>query len=101
MIAGTGQSEKRLVRYGSPDSIDKLVADAAKAEGVIGLHGVSAIFRKPPKGSHGQADFDEVTRHFPVIQTGANKAHYTVVLPKPVTQEITDLFNGLFRLVTG
>ncbi len=33
---------------------------------------------------------------FPVQQTGKNPAHHTVILPKPVTQKVADVFNQLF-----
>ena len=90
---------KRLIRYGSPDSLEKLAADAAAGEAKMGHHGVSAMLRKPPSFPYGQADFDEVARFFKIIQTGDNKSHYTVILPKPVTQEVADLFNSVFKVV--
>ena len=46
---------------------------------------------------YGQAIFEEISEHFRVIQTGKNKSHFTVELPKPVTQEVADLFNSLFQ----
>ena len=39
---------------------------------------------------------EEVEKYFPVIKTGKNKFHYTVELPKPVTEEVANLFNSLF-----
>lgn len=93
-----GEGCKKLVRYGSPDSAQKLADDAAAAEKVLGHHGVSTVLRKPPDFPHGQADFDAVAAVFPVVKTGG-RGHYTVVLPKPVTQEVADLFNSVFKVV--
>jgi hypothetical protein len=89
---------KKLVRYGSPDTAAKLAADAAAAEAKLGHHGVSAMLRNPPKFPHGQADFGEAAKVFQIIKTGDNPSHYTVILPKPVTQEVADLFNSVFKL---
>jgi hypothetical protein len=96
--APTAGGGKKLVRYGSPDTAEKLAADAAKAEATIGYHGVSAMLRNPPSVPHGQADFGEAARVFQIIKTGTNRSHYTVILPKPVTQEVADLFNSIFKL---
>lgn len=85
--------DKMFIRYGSPDSKEKLASDAAAAEAneKVGIHGVSVIFRKPPtKGD----PFGQTTKKkiedagFTITQTGKNKSHYTVTLPKPVTQEL-------------
>jgi hypothetical protein len=90
---------KKLIRYGSPDTVEKLAEDAARAEASLGHHGVSAVLRNPPSFPHGQAEFDEAAKAFPIIQTGKNPHHYTVILPKPVTQAVADLFNSVFKLV--
>ncbi len=84
LMSGTGETPgggKKLVRYGSPDSVEKLAADAAAAEAKLGYHGVSAILRNPPKFPHGQADFGEAAKVFKIIKTGNNPSHYTVILP--------------------
>ena len=39
---------------------------------------------------------EEVEKHFRVHNTGNDPLHRTVELPKPVTQEVADLFNRLF-----
>jgi hypothetical protein len=99
---GVPQSQaagKNLIRYGSPDTVEKLAEDAARAEASLGHHGVSAILRNPPSFPHGQAECDEAAQAFPIIQTGRNPHHYTVMLPKPVTQAVADLFNSVFKLV--
>jgi hypothetical protein len=95
--APTSGGGKKLVRYGGPDTAERLAADAAKAESTIGYHGVSAMLRNPPGFPHGQADFGEAAKVFPIIKTGTNPSHYTVILPKPVTQEVADLFNSIFK----
>jgi hypothetical protein len=98
-------NDKCMVRYGSPDTKEKLAEDAKAAEEneKVGIHGVSVIFRKPP--TKGDA-FGKTTKKkledagFTVTQTGKNKSHYTVTLPKPVTQAVADKFNGCFEIVT-
>ena len=91
------QRGKKLVRYGSPDTAEKLAADAAKAEANIGYHGVSAMLRNPPRFPHRQAEFGEAANVFRIVKTGKDPSHYTVILPKPVTQEVADLFNSIFK----
>ena len=96
--APTAAGQKKLVRYGSPDTAEKLAADAARAETTIGYHGVSAMLRNLPAFPHGQADFGEAAKVFPIVKTGKDPSHYTVILPRPVTQEVADLFNSTFKL---
>ena len=93
--------KKKLVRYGSPDSVERLADDAARAEAQIGLHGVSVIYRKPPLFPHGEAEKAAAEKEFTIVQTGANKDHYTVILPKPVTQAVADKFNSVFKVSGG
>ena len=38
----------------------------------------------------------EVQRFFTVLKTGG-PGHYTVVFPKPLTQQNADIFNNLFK----
>ena len=99
--AGMGGSwddeDIRLYRFGWPvESLQKLADDAARAEkSSIGLHGVSVMSKaKHPAPS---ALMSEVQRFFPVQKTGENPFHYTVILPKPLTQADADRFNLLFR----
>jgi hypothetical protein len=90
------QGDEILIRFGdAPESAQKLAGDAAKAEGVLGIHGVSATARTPryPAPSAKRSD---VEKHFSVHNTGTDPFHRTVELPKPVTQEVADLFNRLF-----
>ena len=101
-IAVVAPDEKMYIRYGSPDTKDKLAADAKAAKDKIGIHGVSVIFRKPPTSGD---PFGQTTKKaiedagFTLTQTGTNKSHFTVTLPDPITQEVADKFNALFTIV--
>jgi hypothetical protein len=55
------------------------------------------MLRNPPSFPHGQAEFGDAAKVFPIAKTGTNPSRYTVVLPKPVTQEVADLFNSIFK----
>ena len=89
-----------LVRFGKgPESAETLAADAAKAEAHGFPHGVSTKQVGRISGSdkgHRAALKSDVEAYFRVQQTGRNPAHHTVHLPKPVTPEVADRFNGLF-----
>lgn len=88
-----------LTRFGqAPESAQKLAEDAARAEAVIGIHGVSVTAR-PPKRPAPAARRSDVEKHFPVHNTGNDPLHRTVELPQPVTQDVADLFNHLFGRV--
>jgi hypothetical protein len=85
-----------LYRFGAaPETAAKLAEDAALAEAVLGVHGVSATTRRP-RWSAPSARRSEVEKHFAVHHTGRDPAHRTIELPKPVTQEVADTFNRLF-----
>jgi hypothetical protein len=85
-----------LTRFGdAPESVQKLAEDSAKAEAVLGLHGVSVTARTP-RWPAPVAKRSDVEKHFFVHNTGSDPMHRTVELPKPVTQEVADLFNRLF-----
>ena len=86
----------RLFRFGlDPETIEELALQAAAAENRGFPHGVSAFSRsdRPDSVSASAAEIEE---KFALHKTGANPFHYTIELPKPVTQEVADLFNGLF-----
>jgi hypothetical protein len=90
--------EELLKRFGAdPESVEKLAGDAANAEAVLGIHGVSVTARET-KAPAGRASRPDVEQHFKVHDTPSrrDKRHRTVELPKPVTQEVADLFNRLF-----
>jgi hypothetical protein len=54
------------------------------------------VFSKSSRADAVSADRAAVEEVFSVVKTGKNPHHYTVELPKPVTQEVADQFNGLF-----
>jgi hypothetical protein len=85
-----------LTRFGeAPESAQKLADDAARAEAVLGIHGVSVTARKPRRPAP-SALRSVVEQHFRVHNTGSDPLHRTVQLPKPVTPDVADLFNRLF-----
>ena len=89
-------ADEVLTRFGqAPESAQKLAEDAARAEAVLGIHGVSVTARTP-KYPAPSAIRSVVEAYFPVHNTGNDPMHRTVELPKPVTQEVADLFNRLF-----
>jgi hypothetical protein len=90
-----GKPGKKLVRFGDqPETVEKLATAAAAAEAnpQVGIHGVSAFYRNPVPSS---AEFAAVKKEFNVYKT-LGKGHYTIELPKPVTQEVADRFNRVF-----
>jgi RHS repeat-associated protein len=92
-----------LVRFGKgPETTKQLADDAANAEKHGFPHGVSTKQVDRVSGSdkkHRSAPRSEVEKHFKVEQTGKNPAHHTVHLPKPVTQDVADKFNQVFKPV--
>jgi hypothetical protein len=62
-------------------------------------HGVSTTTKPVPGRSCAAAQCADVERVFKVHKTGSDPHHYTVELPDPVTQEVADMFNQLFRQV--
>jgi hypothetical protein len=89
-------ADEILTRFGqAPESAQKLAQDAAKAEAVLGIHGVSVTARSPRRPAP-TALRSLVEKHFRVHNTGMDPLHRTIELPKPITQEIADLFNRLF-----
>src|SRR5262249_3619317 len=92
----SGTGAEILTRFGNaPESVQKLAEDAARAESVLGIHGVSVTARTP-KWLAPCATRSGVEKHFRVHNTGNDPLHRTVELPKPVTQQVADLFNRLF-----
>jgi hypothetical protein len=86
---------KTLTRFGKDfESREKLAADAAKAQANGFPHGVSAIGDATKSGS--VANYEDVANNFNVIKTGNNPSHYTIELPNPVTDDVTDTFNKVF-----
>ena len=95
---GAGGGDIILTRFGkAPETVEKLAADAAaaKAHPKVGIHGVSTTSQPKYPGAP-SAPKSEVEKYFPVHKT-LGPGHYTVELPEPVTQEVADLFNLIFR----
>jgi hypothetical protein len=90
-----------LVRFGPlPESAEQLSADALNAVKGGFPHGVSTFLRYRISGTdklHRSALLIDVMRHFGVQKTGRRPDHYTVILPNPVTPEVANLFNSLFK----
>jgi hypothetical protein len=90
--------DETLTRFGAdPEPAEKLADDAARAEAVIGIHGVSVTAR-PTAAPGGRAARADVAAHFPVHDTPSRRdpRHRTVELPRPVTPAVAELFNRLF-----
>ncbi|MDQ4126055.1 MAG: hypothetical protein M3134_10740 [Actinomycetota bacterium] len=86
----------RLFRMGDEyEDAARLAEQARRAEAAGLPHGVST-FSSSTKADAVSASRSQVERHFKVRQTGKNPQHYTVELPQPVTDEVAELFNGLF-----
>ena len=84
-----------LKRFGTePESAERLAGQAAAAESVMGIHGVSVTARD----TAARADRAAVEAHFRVHDTPTRRdpAHRTVELPKPVTAETAEKFNRVF-----
>lgn len=92
-------ADEQLKRFGTdPESAEKLAGQAAAALAVLGVHGVSVTARDTtaPAGQAARADVESV---FPVHDTPTRRdpLHRTVELPQPVTPEVAEQFNRLFR----
>ena len=90
----------KLFRYGDEaEDAAKLAEDAAKAKAHkdFGIHGVSTTTAPRSHIPAKSAPRSEVEKAFPVHKTGKSPTHYTVELPEPVTQDVADVFNNLFK----
>jgi hypothetical protein len=100
-LSEAGELEKAgealLTRYGTKveSTLEKLAGDAAKAEEKIGIHGVSTTSMPKPTLPGGSAPMSAVQKAFNVFKTGG-PGHFTVELPKPVTDTVVQIFNSLF-----
>ena len=91
-------ADEQLKRFGTdPESADRLAEQAARAEAVLGIHGVSVTARATTAPA-GVAARPDVEKHFRVHDTPSRRdpQHRTVELPRPVTPEVAELFNRLF-----
>jgi len=104
-LAKMGEGAK-LVRFGQEAETTAGLAEqsaAALANPQYAEHGVSTALKRKVKGSdfnHRMADVADVQAVFRVEKTGPGVNHYTVVLPNPVTDEVTELFNNVFKPVS-
>jgi hypothetical protein len=68
---------------------------APEAEAAGFPHRVS-VFSRTSRPDAVSAPYAEVAARFRVHKTGRNPYHYTVELPKPITDEVAVLFNQIF-----
>jgi hypothetical protein len=90
---------EELKRFGlDPESAEQLAGQAAAAEAMIGIHGVSVTARDTSAPA-GRGPRGEVEKVFRVHNTPSRRdpLHRTVELPRPVTPDVADTFNRLFR----
>jgi RHS repeat-associated protein len=98
--AGGPRAAQLIYRYRQgAETVTRLAKGAAAAQSKIGVHGVS-VTSKPIAGRVCEvACRADVEKVFPVVKTGSDPNHYTVVLPSPVTKSVTEQFNAFFRPV--
>lgn len=88
--------QARLYRFGLVwEPVAKLSADAIAAVSAGYPHGIST-FAISTRADAMSAIRSDVERHFTVMQTGRNPLHHTVVLPRPITDDVAELVNQLF-----
>jgi hypothetical protein len=82
-----------LYRFGlEQESAERLAVLAAEAEAAGFPHGIS-VFSRSSRPDAVSAPFAEVAARFRVHKTGRNPYHYTVELPKPVTEDVAAVLN--------
>jgi hypothetical protein len=87
---------RRLYRFGLTwESRADLARQAGAADASGYPYGISA-FAVSSRADAASVSRSAVERHFRVVQTGRNQLHHTVVLPKPVTEDVARLVNQLF-----
>ncbi|HEX8267285.1 MAG TPA: RHS repeat-associated core domain-containing protein [Pyrinomonadaceae bacterium] len=88
-----------FVRFGpGPETLDGLRTQAEAAEASGYPYGVSVFLLTPPIRATDarQAPVPIVNGAFEVRRTGSRPNHYTVIFPKPLTQDTVNLFNTVF-----
>jgi hypothetical protein len=78
-----------------------LASEATRALDSGFPHGISTLSKLPQRylesGEYRSATVQQLTdAGFNVLKTGRNPFHYTVELSQPVTNDVTDLLNGVF-----
>lgn len=92
----TDLGESRLFRFGLEwEPADKLARESASAEANGYPHGISTVDRTN-RADAVAASRTDLEQHFRVVQAGRNRSHHTVVLPKPMTDDVAELVNQLF-----
>jgi hypothetical protein len=89
----------KLYRYGTEAESAGALAEQSRAAAAQGFpHGVSVRSRIRPDRLPlaSVASRSAVEKVFPVMKTGRDPFHFTVVLPDEVTPEAADAFNALF-----
>lgn len=96
--AGRSAAGGTLYRFGrNSESAATLADQARRAESMPGFgHGVSVVDWQPTRQGASSASRAAVEAEFPVLRTGSSAGHHTVILPKPVTEEVATTFNRLF-----
>jgi hypothetical protein len=73
-----------------------LARKTGEAERQIGIHGVSVSGKEAEGASKAAREAVEAEFRVHDTPTRSDPLHKTVELPKPVTQEIADIFNRIF-----
>jgi RHS repeat-associated protein len=111
----TPPGDTTLYRFGSgPETTEGLAQQAAKAADTPDVasgggnfpYGISTSSRLGSRiaasGEYRAAQVqDLIDAGFDVVKTGANASHYTVVIPNPVTDLVTDALNTVFGEAGG
>lgn len=91
----------RLYRFGLEfEPANALARQAAEAAAIGFPHGVSA-FSRTTRPDAVTARCSEVEQHFQIVKTGRNPYHFTIELPREVTDEVAAIFNQLFERRRG
>ena len=95
-LPGAASPKGSLFRFGlERETSSDLGAQALRAEAEGFPHGVS-VFSTSSRADAVVASRAAVEELFEVVKTGNRSNHYTINLPKPVTDEIAETFNSIF-----
>ncbi len=89
-------------RRGDYDSKSTLTRQASEAEAAenIGIHGVSVSLSsaaRPGQVVRSATEQELRDAGLPVRQTGRDPNHHTVQLPRPITNDVVNMWNNLFK----
>lgn len=91
----------KYIRFGSePETLETLKQKSQEAENNGYPHGVSVIERKPTTKDYvyNKVASRKLARsNFEIVKIGPNPQHYTVKLPKNLTQKDVNKFNRIFK----